>query len=152
MTRTRPAGSDPSISVIVSAYGRPEFMELVLRGFARQTDRRFELLVADDGSGPEVQAAAERVARETGMEVTHLWHADEGFRKTVILNRAVLAARGDYLLFTDGDCIPRADLVAVHRRQLRVLLPHFLIDTDVLPGRNAPGKIFAHAVAHQPLP
>jgi glycosyltransferase involved in cell wall biosynthesis len=112
-------GAVPRISVIVSAYRRPDLLELALRGFARQDDRRFELIVADDGSGPEVRATALRVARETGLEGMHLWHPDAGFRKTTILNRAILAARGDYLLFTDGDCVPRADLVAVHRRLAR---------------------------------
>lgn len=107
------------ISVIISAYERPEFLDLVLRGFAAQSDPRFELLVADDGSGPEVREVIEQAAARTAMELVHVRHADEGFRKTIILNRAILAARGDYLLFTDGDCIPRRDLVEVHRALAR---------------------------------
>ena len=107
------------ISVIVSVYQRPRFLALALRGFARQTDRRFELLVADDGSGPELCEVIERARRESGLQLVHVWHEDLGFRKTTILNRAILAARGDYLLFTDGDCIPRRDLVATHRALAR---------------------------------
>jgi hypothetical protein len=60
-----------------------------------------------------------RTSRETGRSVLHVRHADRGFRKTVILNRAIVAAGGDYLIFTDGDCIPRADLVATHRSLAR---------------------------------
>jgi glycosyltransferase involved in cell wall biosynthesis len=107
------------ISVIVSAYQRPRFLELVLRGYAAQTDRRFELVVADDGSGPELLEVVRRARAGSGLEIVHVWHEDAGFRKTVILNRAIEAARGDYLLFTDGDCIPRRDLVAVHRSLAR---------------------------------
>ena len=107
------------ISIVVSVYQRPRFLELVLRGYAAQTDRDFELLVADDGSGPEVREVIERARRESGLELVHLWHEDRGFRKTIILNRAIAAARGDYLLFTDGDCIPRRDLVATHRALAR---------------------------------
>jgi glycosyltransferase involved in cell wall biosynthesis len=107
------------ISIIVSAYRRPHFLELVLRGYARQSDRRFELVVADDGSGPDVREVIERARAETGLEIVHVWHEDVGFRKTVILNRSILAARGDYLLFTDADCVARRDLVEVHRTLAR---------------------------------
>lgn len=104
------------ISVVVSVYGRPQELELVLWGYAAQQDRDFQLVIADDGSGPEIVEVAERVARAAGLRLLHVWHADRGFRKTEILNRAIQAASGDYLVFTDGDCIPRNDLVAIHRR------------------------------------
>jgi glycosyltransferase involved in cell wall biosynthesis len=107
------------LSVIVSTYNKPHFLERVLRGYAVQTDRDFELLVADDGSGPETAELIRRLRDETGMDLVHVWHDDDGFRKTVILNRAIVASRGDYLLFTDGDCIPRRDLVEVHRALAR---------------------------------
>jgi glycosyltransferase involved in cell wall biosynthesis len=107
------------ISIIVSAYRRPRFLELVLRGYALQTDPRFEVVVADDGSGPELLEVIERARAETAMELVHVWHEDRGFRKTTILNRSIVAARGDYLLFTDADCIPRRDLVEVHRALAR---------------------------------
>jgi glycosyltransferase involved in cell wall biosynthesis len=102
------------LSVIVSTYEKPHFLERVLWGYAMQTRRDFELVVADDGSGPATRATIERVRREAGLEVLHVWHEDRGFRKSEILNRAIVASGGDYLLFTDGDCIPRADMVAMH--------------------------------------
>ncbi|MFW6078440.1 MAG: glycosyl transferase family 2, partial [Gemmatimonadota bacterium] len=43
------------------------------------------------------------------------WHEDRGFRKSEILNRAILAASDhDYLIFSDGDTIPRDDFVETH--------------------------------------
>lgn len=102
------------LSVIVSTYNKPRDLERVLWGYAAQTRRDFELLVADDGSGPETAEVIDRVRREGGLDVVHVWHADRGFRKSEIMNRAVVAATGDYLLVTDGDSIPRADLVATH--------------------------------------
>jgi glycosyltransferase involved in cell wall biosynthesis len=107
------------LSVIVSTYNKPRDLERVLHGYAAQTDRDFELLVADDGSGPDTAAAIRRVREETGLAVIHVWHEDRGFRKSEIMNRAIVASTGDYLLFTDGDSIPRADLVAVHRALAR---------------------------------
>lgn len=104
------------ISVVVSTYNAPDRLEKALWGFSAQTDRRFELLIADDGSTKATRDVVDRMRAETGMEIRHLWHPDEGFRKTVICNRAFAEAAYDYILVTDGDCIPRADLVATHLR------------------------------------
>ena len=102
------------ISAIVSTFNRPDFLERVLWGWAMQTRRDFELVIADDGSGPDTAALIERMRAETGMDILHVWHEDRGFRKTEILNRAIVAAKGELHLFSDGDCIPRRDLVATH--------------------------------------
>ncbi len=107
------------ISVVVSTYQRPLFLERVLWGYASQTDRAFDLVIADDGSGAETASLIDRLRGETGLDILHVWHEDRGFRKTEILNRAIVAAGGEYLMFTDGDCIPRRDLVAVHRALAR---------------------------------
>jgi glycosyltransferase involved in cell wall biosynthesis len=104
------------VSVIITTYNQPEQLEKVMWGYATQRDARFELIVADDGSGPLTSEVIDRVASATGLDVLHVWHEDHGFRKTEILNRAILAASGEYLIFSDGDCIPRDDFVASHVR------------------------------------
>lgn len=101
-------------SVIFTTYNQTRALELVLWGFATQTRKDFEIIVADDGSAPETGVLIERTSAATGMPILHLWHPDRGFRKTEILNRAIVAASGDYLIFTDGDCIPRGDFVETH--------------------------------------
>lgn len=102
------------VSVIISTFDSPAWLEKTLWGYRSQTHARFELLVADDGSGPETAVVVERMRRTTRVSIGHVWHPHDGFRKCRILNRAILQARGDYLIFTDGDCIPRADFVANH--------------------------------------
>lgn len=87
----------------------------MLWGFHAQSDREFEIVIADDGSGEETQAVVERFQQESDISVQHVWHPDEGFQKCRILNKAVVAARGEYLVVTDGDCVPRRDFVSVHR-------------------------------------
>lgn len=101
-------------SVIFTTYNAPRALELVLWGYAAQDARGFEVVVADDGSGEETRGVIDRVRRESGLEIRHVWHEDRGFRKTEILNRAILESTGDYLIFSDGDCIPRSDFVAAH--------------------------------------
>jgi glycosyltransferase involved in cell wall biosynthesis len=103
-------------SVIFTTYNQVRALELCLWGYAVQTRRDFEVVVADDGSGPETAAVIERVRAASGLAVRHVWHEDRGFRKTEILNRAIHQAAGEYLVFTDGDCIPRADFVETHLR------------------------------------
>lgn len=104
------------ISVIVTTYNRDDALVAVLRSLARQSDRDFEVVVADDGSGPATAALVESWQARVGHRIVHVWHEDNGFRAAEIRNRAVLAARGAYCVFLDGDCIVRPGFVAAHRR------------------------------------
>ncbi|TXB64144.1 glycosyltransferase family 2 protein [Phaeodactylibacter luteus] len=101
-------------SVIISTYNQPEWLHKVLCGYEHQTYPHFEILVADDGSGPETKAVVEAHQSRGKNRIRHVWHEDNGFQKTAILNKATVAAAFEYLLFTDGDCIPRADFLATH--------------------------------------
>jgi glycosyltransferase involved in cell wall biosynthesis len=106
-----------TLSVIFTTYNAPEWLEKVLWGYEAQTFRDFEVVVADDGSGPETRRVIEQVSRQVGFPVRHLWHEDAGFRKCEILNKAIGDTRADYLVFSDGDCIPRKDFLEVHARK-----------------------------------
>ncbi|MDX1394515.1 MAG: glycosyltransferase [Gemmatimonadota bacterium] len=107
------------IAVIVSTYEQPDWLEKALWGYSHQTHRDFELIVADDGSGEETRRRIERLRDATGLAIEHVWHEDRGYRRQRILNRAILESRADYLVLTDGDCIPREDFVAVHADRAR---------------------------------
>ena len=102
------------VSVIITTFDQPEQLEKVLWGYANQRHRGFELIVADDGSGPQTTEVIDRVAKLAGLDVIHVWHEHRGFRKTEILNRAIAAAGSEYLVFSDGDCIPRDDFLLAH--------------------------------------
>jgi len=103
------------LSVIVTTYNRPDALRAVLDGLAAQNDTGFEVRVADDGSGDETRAVVESAARAFPMALTHLWQEDLGFRAGAARNRAAARADGEYLVFLDGDCIPRRDFIARHR-------------------------------------
>jgi glycosyltransferase involved in cell wall biosynthesis len=104
------------ISVIVTTYNREDALAAVLRSLARQIDPDFEVVVADDGSGPATAKLIETWKAGFGRRVEHVWQEDLGFRAAEIRNRAILASRGAYCIFLDGDCIVRPDFVAIHRR------------------------------------
>lgn len=107
------------VSVIVSTYNSPKWLEKVLWGFECQTFKEFEIVIADDGSGEPTKQLVERFQRESWMKIIHVWHPDDGFQKSAILNKAILASTTEYLIFTDGDCIPRKDFVQVHIQNLQ---------------------------------
>lgn len=104
------------LSVVLSTYNEPFRLELAVLGYSVQTHRDFEIVIADDGSGEETATTIDRLRADTGIEIVHVWHEDRGFRKCRILNRAIVAAGSDYLVFSDGDCVPRPDFLEVHGR------------------------------------
>lgn len=101
-------------SVIFTTYNSPKWLEKVLWGFFQQTTQDFEIVIADDGSKEETKHLIERMRQETQIPIQHIWQEDDGFQKCRIMNKAVVAAKGDYVIFTDGDCIPRKDFVETH--------------------------------------
>lgn len=104
------------ISVVLATYNSPIWLEKVLWGYAVQSRRADEIVIADDGSTQETLLTIERLKRTFDLPLKRVWHEDKGFRKCEILNKAILAATGDYLVFSDGDCIPRRDFLASHAR------------------------------------
>lgn len=100
--------------MVVTTYNNPRALALVLAGLFRQSIRDFEIIVADDGSGPDTARLIAECAVRSPVSLRHLWHPDEGFRKCTITNRAIASAGGDYVVFFDGDCVPRGDCLAQH--------------------------------------
>ena len=101
-------------SVIISTYNQPEWLSLVLYSYDIQTVKNFEIIVADDGSDQRTKAVIDEFNAESQLDVIHVWQEDEGFQKTKILNKAIVASNSEYLIFTDGDCIARKDFVQTH--------------------------------------
>lgn len=102
------------VSLIISTYNSEEWLKKALTGIRHQTYLDFELIIADDGSGPATKQVIDEFSENYPVPIQHIWHEDNGFQKTKILNSAIVAATGEYLIFTDGDCILRNDFIAAH--------------------------------------
>ncbi len=151
-------------SVIFTTYNHPKWLEKTLWGFAAQSYRDFEIIVADDGSGPETGEVIERMQNEIEIPLRHLWQEDDGFQKCRILNKAVVASRGEYLIFTDGDCIPHPDFVKNHVElarentmlsggyfKLPLDVSRAITKEDILNGNcTRPGWLLRHGVPFTP--
>ena len=106
-----------SIGVIISTYNNPAWLEKCLWGYLYQTRPADEIIIADDGSTDDTRRLIDSFKGR--LPIRHVWHEDEGFRKSRILNSALMAATADYLIFTDQDCVPRRDFVATHAAYAR---------------------------------
>jgi glycosyltransferase involved in cell wall biosynthesis len=109
---------------VVTTYNNPRYLELVLLGYARQTRRDFEVVVADDGSRDDTRALIDRMRDGYPVPLVHAWQPDVGFRQSRVLDWGALHARAAHLIFTDGDCVPPAVFVEEH---LRAAAPRTLV-------------------------
>ena len=105
--------------MLLTTYNQPDLLERSLLGYMRQDCSDFELLIADDGSGPETAALIARFRARSPVPLHHVWQLDSGFRKARAVNLAALRSRADYLIFSDGDCIPSSWFVSEHLRAAR---------------------------------
>ena len=108
------------VSVIVTTYNWPQALQLVLAALARQSRLPDEVIVADDGSRDDTLAMLLETARGFPVPLRHHWQEDIGFRAARSRNRAIAAARGDYVLMLDGDMVAHREFVADHLRYAEV--------------------------------
>ncbi|MGW8317167.1 MAG: glycosyltransferase [Bacteroidales bacterium] len=109
----------PLMSVIIAFYNRLDALSMLLASLDLQKFRDFEVIIADDGSSDRVVGELDQIISKSKLDIRHIWHEDRGWRKNIILNKAVLACRSDYLVFIDGDCIlhPLCLLEHFHHRE-----------------------------------
>lgn len=112
------------LSVIISTYNSPHWLEKVLWGYEYQRYTDFEVVIADDGSKQPTIDLIEAFQKRGKLNIQHIWQEDDGFQKSRILNKAIVASKADYLVFSDGDCIPRNDFLQVHAAKRQT--GHFL--------------------------
>ena len=135
-------------SIVISTYNSTEWLAKVLYGYNNQTYRLFEIVIADDGSNQETFDLIEKIQKEVFYPIVHVWHEDNGFQKSQILNKAIEKCNTPYIIMSDGDCIPRVDFVEVHvkhRKQglflsggyfmLPMNISKLISDEDIYEGR-----------------
>lgn len=132
------------ISVILTTYNRPDALQAALMGLAAQRNHSFEVVIADDGSTSATAAIIEQY--QHNLTLTHVWHEDNGFRAAAIRNKAILQSQGEYIVFLDGDCIPRPDFIAQHETLAET--GYFVAGNRVLISESATQRYLA---VHEPL-
>ena len=146
------------ISVIVTTYNREDALDAALRALAHQSDRNFEIVVADDGSRPDTARVVEAWRARVPQPLKHVRHEHLGFRGGEIRNRGIRASAGEICIFLDGDCLAATDFIAAHRRLSepgwfvtgnRILLSRELTDAVLARGLEAETWNFAALLAQR---
>lgn len=141
-------------TLIIPTYNWPEALELVLLSFKRQSVFTDEVIIADDGSSEETRQLIEKFQSDFPVELRHFWHEDQGFRKGVIMNKAIAKADGDYIIQIDGDCIMHKHFIKDHITSIeentylfgsRVSLKAFTVDT-IFKKKQIDFSIFSKAL------
>jgi len=104
----------PDVSVVITTYNKPRFLHLTLEWYLRQSVQKFELVVADDGSGPETAEVVKEYQSRANFPIVHAWQEDKGFRLAATKNLSVRHSTGDYLIFGHDDCLPARTFVEEH--------------------------------------
>lgn len=116
-------------SLIISVYKKTRELNIVLKALESQSCKeKFEVIIADDGSGSVMQEFISNYKKNSKLEIKLISQEDSGFRKNRILNEAIRKSLSDYLVFIDGDCVPHYYFMEAH-------LKHKIKDI-VLSGRR----------------
>ena len=107
------------VSLLISTYNWPEALDLTFRSLMVQSQLPMEVVIADDGSGPETKKVIDYYRTQLSIPVKHVWHEDIGFRRTIILNQAISQLSGDYIVQIDGDIIMHPRFIEDHLREAR---------------------------------
>ncbi len=112
-------------TVLLNTYNRADRLRLCLPAYLKQTCMDFEMVVADDASEDNTEEVVREFAKSAPFPVRYVRHELEGHNRTAILNKGILAARSDFVIFADADCLPACNLVEVHcanREEKRLLI------------------------------
>ncbi len=105
-------------TIVISVYKDTESLDLILESLSNQTIIPNEVLISEDGNSVEMsEYVAIAKNRYKNLDITHLFQEDIGWRKNIALNKAVMAAKYEYLIFIDGDCVPFDNFIENHVKQ-----------------------------------
>ena len=103
-------------SLVIMVYNDIKTLTLTFESLKIQTEKDFEVIIADDGSNSDFVSKLQKLISEANFKVKHIWHEDNGWQKEIVMNKAIVASESDYIIFIDGDCIP-------HKRGYRFINP-----------------------------
>jgi glycosyltransferase involved in cell wall biosynthesis len=104
------------LAIIPATFNRPAALAALLEGYLAQNYPDFEIIVADDGSGPATREVIEQFRQRARFRIDHVWQENQGYRAATIRNKALAVTTADYIIYTDQDCVPPPDFLSQHAR------------------------------------
>jgi glycosyltransferase involved in cell wall biosynthesis len=133
-----PAPADwPLVSIIVPARDEEEMIETALSSLLAIDYPRLEIVAVDDRSRDATGVIIDRLATsDSRLRALHIGELPAGWLgKTHAMHRGAQAAKGDWLLFTDGDILfaPETIRLAMTYMQHRKF-DHLCMNPGLVPG------------------
>jgi len=105
-------------SLIIPYYKDIPALELILIALNKQSAKGdFEVVIAEDDNAPETALFLERIKPSLLYPVQHIAQEDIGYRRAKALNNGIKIAQGNFIIFTDGDCIPHKHFIRSYLRE-----------------------------------
>lgn len=101
-------------SLIIAIYNNIRFLKVVLDSLHYQTEKDFEIIIAEDGKSTVVKEFLDNYPFEQSWQ--HVSQEDAGWQKNKAMNMAIRAAKAEWLIFIDGDCVLHNRFIEMHLR------------------------------------
>lgn len=130
----------PMVSIIIAARNEERHIELALQSVLHQDYANFETIVLNDRSCDRTGDILQRMAEQhPHLRIIHIAELPNGWLgKNHALQVGANAARGDFLLFTDGDVVMAPSTLA---RAMGFMLPQQLDHLAMAPDIHMPGPL-----------
>lgn len=100
------------LTVFTPTYNRSETLECIFKALCRQTDKRFEWLIIDDGSIDDTKERIDYfVNQNVGFEIRYYYQSHGGKHRAQ--NRAIDLAKGELFITCDSNKYPADNMVAL---------------------------------------
>ncbi|MBQ22515.1 MAG: glycosyl transferase [Flavobacteriales bacterium] len=103
-----------TVSLIISTYNSSEVLNVIIDAVSKQVKLPNEIIIAEDGNEINTQKVIDSWKNRISSKLIHVNQEDFGFRKALILNKAINISKSDYIIQIDGDCIPHKYFIYDH--------------------------------------
>lgn len=104
-----------TIALLISTYNYSEALDIIIDGISKQVHLPDEIIIAEDGKDPKTFKVVNSWKKKISSRFIHVTQKDLGFRKALVLNKAIQLSKSDYIIQIDGDCIPDKYFVIDHK-------------------------------------
>jgi cellulose synthase/poly-beta-1,6-N-acetylglucosamine synthase-like glycosyltransferase len=141
----RPIDNPPFLSVVIAARHEAEHLRATLTALLAQSYPALEVVVVNDRSTDATGSIADEMACADGrLQVVHVTSLPGGWLgKTHAMHAGAAQARGDYVLFTDGDVVFASGTLT---RAMRLVSQDNVDHLAVVPSITSPSTVVRWSV------
>ncbi len=126
-------------ALVITAYKTPEILARTLKNYFSQKRYPDELIIAEDGRDLNLEELLPS-PRPKRFRIIHIQQDDKGYRRSAIINKAILSSDADYIIISDSDCIPHYEFINDHLRFRKsgqiVTATRAFVDKSIVPVFN----------------